>query len=97
MRTKKKTRVRPIHDKIDKILLGIVPMESESPAIQSACQLYIYQGAVEILNIETKEARNRALDRIPKLIRPYVKAEAMRIWELRKENNEVSHHVERAD
>ena len=101
MRTKKKPPSKAVfkrvQNRIEDVLYGRVRLDSESPAIQSACQLFIYEGAVEILEINTREGRNNALARVPELIRPYVKAEVMRVWELRKAENEILHHVERAD
>jgi hypothetical protein len=63
-------------------------MKSEDPAIQSACGIHIYHGAVEILALPTKEARIAALGRLPEKIRPYVEAEAIRIHKLRKAASE---------
>ena len=70
--------------RIRRVLRGQVRMEDEEPGIQSACRKYIYDGAVSILAIEGKEARNKALSRVPVLIRPYIEMEARRIYELRK-------------
>jgi len=61
--------------------MGKVRMEDEDPAIQSACSLYIYQGAKEILEMKNKEARRAALNKIPALIRPHVEKEVWRIFE----------------
>ena len=92
MRTKKKpkVRIRQVEKRIIDVLYGRVALDTESPAIQSACQLPIYEGAVELLNIEDKENRLNALQKIPELIRPYVKEEALRIWALRKQNEVLS-------
>tara|TARA_R110000868_G_scaffold181629_1_gene422539 strand:+ start:1226 stop:1474 length:249 start_codon:yes stop_codon:yes gene_type:complete len=70
--------------RIERILRGKIRMEDEDEGIQSACRKYIYDGAVSILAIEGKEARNKALSRVPVLIRPYIEMEARRIYELRK-------------
>ena len=70
--------------RIERVLRGKIRMEDEDEGIQSACKKYIYDGAVSILAIEGKEARNKALSRVPVLIRPYIEMEARRIYELRK-------------
>ena len=77
------SRKRPTQ-RVEDVLNGLLNIEDEDPSIQSACRLQIYKGAVEILALETKESRVRALNRIPALIRPHVKMEAMRIYEMRK-------------
>jgi hypothetical protein len=58
-------------------------MEDEEPGIQSACSKYIYDGAVSILALNGKDARRKALSRVPDLIRPYIEMEARRLHELR--------------
>ena len=70
--------------RIERILRGKVRMEDEEEGIQSACRKYIFDGAVSILAIEGKEARRKALNRVPALIRPYIEMEARRIHEFRK-------------
>jgi hypothetical protein len=70
--------------RIERILRGKVRMEDEEEGIQSACRKYIYDGAVSILAIEGREARKRALNRVPALIRPHIEMEARRIHEFRK-------------
>lgn len=70
--------------RIKKVLRGEVPLESEEPAIQSACSFYIYEGAVELLSIPGKQARRAALSRIPALIRPHIEKEAWRIFDRRR-------------
>lgn len=71
--------------RIEAVLLGRVALDDEEPSIRSACRLYIYQGAVEILSLGSKEARLRALGKLPPKIKPHVEAEALRIWKLRKD------------
>jgi hypothetical protein len=86
-----------VEKRIIDVLYGRVALDTESAAIQSACQLPIYEGAVELLNIKDKEDRLKALKKIPELIRPHVKAEALRIWAIRKANNEVLSDAEHTD
>jgi hypothetical protein len=64
--------------------MGKVPLESEDQGIQSACSKHIYDGAVSVLKLPTKEARRRALDRIPEMIRPYVEREVLKLYKARK-------------
>jgi hypothetical protein len=69
--------------RIERVLRGQTRMEDEEPGIQSACSKYIYDGAVSILALNGKDARRKALSRVPDLIRPYIEMEARRLYELR--------------
>lgn len=71
-------------DRIKAVLMGLVPLESEDQGIQSACSKHIYDGAVSVLKLPNKEARRRALDRIPELIRPHVEREVLKLYKARK-------------
>lgn len=75
-------KTRP-SSRIARVLRGQVRMEDEEPGIQSACRKYIYDGAVSILAIHGREARRKALSRVPELIRPYIEMEARRLHEVR--------------
>lgn len=66
-------------DRIKAVLMGKVPLESEDAGIQSACSKHIYDGAVAILKIPTKEARRRQLAKIPAMIRPHLEREIIRL------------------
>mgnify|MGYP003336799027 CR=1 FL=1 len=76
------------------MMQGKVDLNEESDAIKSACSFRVYKAAVDILALETKDARRVALEELPKLIRPHVKSEALRIWNTRigfeREQSEVS-------
>lgn len=72
-------RGRRPSDRIKAVLMGKVRLEDEDQGIQSACSKHIYDGAVAVLKISTKEARRRALDRVPELIRPHVEREVLRL------------------
>ena len=76
-------RVRPT-DRINLVLRGKVPMDGEHKSVQSVCSKHIFDGAVQILNMPTKADRQIALSKIPPLIRPYIEAEALRIWKERR-------------
>jgi len=73
-------RGRRPSDRIKAVLLGQVPLESEDAGIQSACSKHIYDGAVAILKIPTKEARRRKLEKIPAMIRPHLEREIIRLY-----------------
>lgn len=77
-------RGRRPSDRIKAVLMGKVPLESEDQGIQSACSKHIYDGAVSVLKLPTKEARRRALDRIPEMIRPHVEREVLKLYKARK-------------
>jgi hypothetical protein len=70
--------------RIDRVLRGEVRLEDEDASIQSACSLYIYEGAVELLSIPTLDGRRRALSRVPEKIRPHIETEARRIHQMRR-------------
>jgi hypothetical protein len=71
-------------ERIEAVLRGIVPLESEDSSIQSACSWYIYDGASEILRMSSKQARQAALAKIPKRIRPHIEAEIMRLHRMKR-------------
>ena len=67
--------------RIRRVLMGEVRLQDEDASIQSACSFYIYEGARELLAIPNKEARRRALQKVPELIRPHIEKEAWRIYD----------------
>ena len=73
-----------IRETIAAVLDGKLDLESQPEAIQSVCQLYIYQGACEILGLPDKDERRAALLKIPEKIRPHIEKEARRLWQIRK-------------
>ena len=73
-------RGRRPSDRIQAVLMGKVALEDEDQGIQSVCSKYIYDGAVAVLKLKTKEARRRALDKAPALIRPHLEREIMRLF-----------------
>jgi hypothetical protein len=60
--------------------MGEVALENEDAGIQSVCSKYIFDGAKAILGLKTKDARRRALDRAPAMIRPHLEREIMRLF-----------------
>lgn len=71
-------------DRIKAVLMGKVALESEDTGIQSACSKHIYDGAMSVLRLSSKDARRRALDRLPPLIRPHVESEVLRLHKARR-------------
>jgi hypothetical protein len=70
--------------RIERVLRGDVALEDEEAGIQSACSKYIYEGAVELLAIPTREGRQRALTKVPEKIRKHIEKEAWRIFDARR-------------
>jgi len=77
-------RGRRPSDRINAILRGEVELTSEDAGIQSACSKHIYDGAISILKLSTKEKRRRALDKVPALIRPHLEREVLRLHKAKK-------------
>lgn len=71
-------------ERIRRVLTGKVRLEDEDPAIQSVCSKYIYDGAMSILSIKDKAARQAALKKLPELIRPHIEDQVWRIYKKRK-------------
>lgn len=71
-------------ERIRRVLTGKVRLEDEDPAIQSVCSKYIYDGAMLILSMKDKAARQAALKKLPELIRPHIEDQVWRIYKKRK-------------
>ena len=74
-------------DRIFDVLSGKRKLEDEDKAIQSACRIYIYQGACSVLSLPDIDMRRRALAKLPPLIRPNIETEINRLWKDRKNDN----------
>lgn len=72
--------IRTPQEWLTAVLSGQIPMQNAPQAIQSWARFPIYQGAVEIVKMDTVDERRAALEKIPPPIRPYVQAEVKRIW-----------------
>ena len=70
-------------ERIRRVLTGKVRLEDEDASIQSVCSKHIFDGAVSILSINSKAARQGALSKLPDLIRPHVEEEVWRIYKKR--------------
>ena len=67
-------------DRIKAVLMGEVALGDDDQGSQSVCSTYIFDGATAVLKLKTKEARRRALDKAPALIRPHLEREVMRLF-----------------
>lgn len=70
---------------LNEVLSGRIAMEDAPTSIQSWARLPIFQGACEIIALDTQDERRAELARIPQLIRPYVEREVVRVWGMRGE------------
>lgn len=70
-------------EQLFELLSGKVSWPDAPEAVRSWAQLFIYQGAVQVLAIEGKGNRRNALGRIPAAVRPFIEAEALRLWRAR--------------
>jgi len=70
---------------IEDVMVGKTALQDQPQAIQSACQLEIYNRACRILDLETKLERRAEINRTPEKLRPYIEAEVMRVWRMRNE------------
>lgn len=79
------TEVKTPQQWLSLILSGQLQMEKAPAPIQSWARFPIYQGAVELLKMDTADERRAALQKVPPLIRSYVEEELKRIWPYRAE------------
>jgi len=70
---------------LNEVLSGRIAMEDAPTSIQSWARLPIFQGACEIIALDTQDERRAELARIPQLIRPYVEREVVRVWPIRND------------
>lgn len=70
---------------LEQLLTGKVTPQGADPRILKWAELFIYQGACDVLRLPTQDDRRKALDKIPSTIRPYVEREAKRLWTDRRE------------
>ncbi len=68
-----------------RFLTGYGAWEDLSPALQSWSRFFFYQGAVEIIRMETTQERREALEKLPANVRSHVEMEVRRIWPYRGE------------
>lgn len=74
---------------MDDVMEGKTLLTDAHPSIQSCLRLPIYQKAVQILELPTKQDRCWELEKAPPLIRPFLEEEILRIWEMRKEDGKT--------
>lgn len=82
------TEIKTPQQWLSLILSGQISMDKAPTPIQSWARFPIYQGAVELLKMDTADERRAALQKVPPLVRPYVEAELRRIWPYRAELRE---------
>jgi hypothetical protein len=70
---------------LNEVLSGRIAMEDAPASIQSWARLPIFQGACEIIKMDTPDERRAELAKIPPLVRPWVEAEVRRVWVMRGE------------
>ena len=70
---------------MDDVLIGRIALEDQPQAVQSACQLAIYERSCKILDLETKIERRAAIAQTPEKLRPHIEKEVMRVWRMRNE------------
>ena len=71
------------HERITRVLQGAAPIDSLSPALQSAIRLPIYHQACRILNTPRQHQR-AAIDALPDTIREAVRTECRRLYNQRR-------------
>ena len=76
---------RPAPWWLNEVLSGRIHMDAAPSSVQSWARFPIFQGAREIVLMETQDERKAALARIPVLVRPLVEGEVRRIWGMRQE------------
>lgn len=72
--------VKKPSQRLNDVLSGKVRLEDEDDSIQSWCSFFIHQGAVAIMKKPTKEERQKALQKLPDLIRPHVRDRVLYLW-----------------
>jgi len=77
--------VRPAHWWLAEVLAGRIDMEAAPASVQSWARLPIFEGAKEIVLMDTKQERAAELLKVPPRVRGYVEREVRRIWPLREQ------------
>lgn len=70
---------------LTEVIEGRIALKDAPDSIQSWARFHVYQAAVGIVRLSSKEARNKALDMLPERIRPIIHEEVGRIWKWRGE------------
>lgn len=71
------------YQKMQAVLSGAASFDEADPAIQSLLQKPIYDAAVVIVKMESKESRKKALQKIPETCRVQVEEHVRKIWPIR--------------
>jgi hypothetical protein len=75
---------RPAQWWLKEVLAGRIDMEEAPESVQSWARLPIFQGACEIIAMDTQDERKAELQKIPLKVRPYVESEVKRLWPMRR-------------
>jgi len=75
--------VRPAHWWLKQVLGGHIHMDDAPLSVQSWARLPIFEGAKEIVLMDTKQERAAELLKVPPRVRGYVEREVVRLWPLR--------------
>lgn len=76
---------RPAHWWLKEVLAGRIDMEDAPLSVQSWARLPIFQGACDIIKLDTPEQRKAELAKIPPRVRPWVEREVVKWWGRRGE------------
>lgn len=76
---------RPAQWWLNEVLAGRIHMDAAPVSVRSWARFPIFQGAREIVLMETQDERKAELAKVPPLIRPWVEIEVKRIWGMRRE------------
>lgn len=83
--------VRPVTWWLQELLTGRLGMDEVPPSIASWSRFFFWQAADEIVALENVDERRKKLAAIPERVRPYVEAEVMRLWGLKKSQASDAH------
>lgn len=67
------------------VLSGQTDLSDAPASIQSWARFPIFQGACDIIRMDTQDERRAELQKIPSKIRPHVEAEIKRLWPMRRD------------
>lgn len=71
-------------DQMRAVLEGRIAHKDAPAAIQSICRKAYFDAAVQLIAIKDRDARNKALHRVPVGCRDEVRQEVERIWPIRQ-------------
>lgn len=75
--------VRPVTWWLHQYLTGTLPADKIPAAVLSWSRFFIFEGAREIVLMDTKHERKAALAKVPPGVRELVEGEVSRLWKMR--------------